>query len=96
MSNQRTKRNLIPLGNTIICKKINDKEKEQPSEIFKFKHEKIPEYQVVSMHYLSDEVQSKYNFKQGDVVVVSSTGTPVLIDEEKYYLFKPEHIVGKI
>ena len=87
-------RKIAPVGNTVVCRKIKDKEQLVTTNVFTVKEEFIPEFEVISLHYLNDEEKSKYNIKSGDVVFVSSTGTSVIVDKEHFYLFKPEHIIG--
>ena len=83
----------VPLNNTILCAKCDEllDAYEQDKSIVTLNLVKVPIYKVIDV---SKELKDKYVV--GDQVVCNSTGTKVILDKFKYYLFNVENIIGKI
>lgn len=83
---------LIPQNKNVICKRISPDEKTLESG-FTYKSNDIPLYEVVSV---SSKARDEIDVDVGDVVIASSTGTKVELDDVEYNVFSSESIAGKI
>ena len=80
---------LIPQNDMVLCKLVSSDEKTTESG-FVYKSNDIPLYCI-------EEVGPQVkNFNVGDIVVVNSTGTMVEFNDNEYFLFKEENIMGKV
>lgn len=89
---------LIPIGNLFVCIKTNQNSESYSGTSFVYKktEDDVPEYKIVDMAFVDPKIKNEYfMFNEGDVVYSASTGTEVVLNGVKYYLFKPEHIIGK-
>lgn len=90
---------LIPCGNTIVCKKISsssEKLKCKNNFYYKVEDEDVPEFEIIDMHFLTENDKNKFKFKIGDIIFSGATGTNVkFINGEEYFLFNPDYILGK-
>lgn len=85
-------RKLVPLKNSVVCKRLNKKTELQTIGNLQIKKENVDLYEILDI--ASDE---PINFKVGDVIMSCSSGDEIEInDNEIIYLFKNEHIMCKI
>lgn len=87
-------RNLVPLRNSVLCRKLNlSKEIASEGSIFIPKNN-VDLYEIVRKSEMND---TEFDFEIGDVVISKSTGDELEVNKnEKYYLFKNENIMCKI
>ena len=55
--------------------------------------QKLNRFRIERLCFKNDE---EFPFQVGDIVVVASNGTVVNYNNSKKWLFKPEHILGKL
>lgn len=85
-------RKLVPLKNSVVCKRLNKKTELQTIGNLQIKKENVDLYEILDI--ASDE---PIDFKVGDVIMSCSSGDEIEInDNEIIYLFKNEHIMCKI
>lgn len=84
-------RTLKPIKNSVVCKRINNKD-EIVNNIILIPKKNVDLYQIVDFHSDDD-----FPFSIGDVVMSCSTGDEIEINpDEIIYLFKTEHIMCKV
>jgi co-chaperonin GroES (HSP10) len=85
-------RKLVPLKNSVVCKRLNKKIELQTIGNLQIKKENVDLYEILDI--VSDD---PIDFKVGDVIMSCSSGDEIEInDNEIIYLFKNEHIMCKI
>ena len=85
-------RKLVPLKNSVVCKRLNKKTELQTIGNLQIKKENVDLYEILDI--ASDE---PIDFKVGDVIMSCSSGDEIEInDNEIVYLFKNEHIMCKV
>lgn len=91
---------IIPCGNTIVCKKVSSKSEHLKCKnnfYYKVEEDDVPEFEIIDMHFLTDDDKNKFKFKISDIVYSGATGTPVKLTNiaDEYFLFNPDYIFGK-
>ena len=85
-------RKLVPLKNSVVCKRLNKKTELQTIGNLQIKKENVDLYEILDI--VSDD---PIDFKVGDVIMSCSSGDEIEInDNEIVYLFKNEHIMCKV
>jgi len=88
------KRILKPIKNSVVCKKTKGTTETAEENGLYLKKDSIPLYEI--LEYSVDDKKT-FPFEVGDVVMSTSTGDEIEINEgETVYLFKSEHIMCKV
>lgn len=82
---------IVPHQKYIVCKQINDS-KCVVDGFIHYEKETVPIYKIVDVSKSLDNTR----FNTNDEVICNSTGTKVSLNDEFYYVFNEENIVGKI
>ena len=86
------KRKLIPIKNSVVCKRLNEKTELQTNGLIQVRKQNVDLYEILDIS--SDEPT---DFKTGDKIMSCSTGDEIEINEhEVVYLFKVENIMCKV
>ena len=83
---------IIPIKNTVLCKKIKNEKESSIKGILILNKKEVDTYKIISVSSDDDE----YIFKPDDEIIVSGTGDVIEMDGEDFYLFKTENVVAKI
>lgn len=82
---------LIPQNEYVLCKKIeNEIDRKQ---FFYYDKLEFPFYEVLK---IGEKVDNLKFLNAGDKIICNSTGTKVHTENDDFYLFKQENIIGKI
>jgi len=85
---------LVPLKNSVVCKRINNKTEVQTVGSIQFTKQNVDLYEILDF---SVDNPDEFHFRKGDIVMLCSTGDELEINEnEVVYLFKSEHIMCKV
>lgn len=85
-------RKLVPIKNSVVCKRINQSSDLQTIGLIQIKKQNVDLYEILEIS--SDE---QTTFKVGDIVMSCSTGDEIEInDKEIVYLFKLENIMCRV
>lgn len=83
---------IIPIKNTVLCKKIKNENDSSINGILILNKKRVDTYKIISVSSDDDE----YIFKPGDEIILSGSGDVIEMDGEEFYLFKTENVVAKI
>ena len=83
---------IIPIKNTVLCKKIKNENDSSIKGILILNKKRVDTYKIISVSSDDDE----YIFKPDDEIIVSGSGDVIEMDGEDFYLFKTENVVAKI
>lgn len=86
-------RNIHSINGYVVCQRVNPSAETLTSGKFIYQEENVPLYKVM---HVADDVPNDPKIIPGDIIIVNSTGTGVILDESKVYLFKHDNIIGKI
>lgn len=82
----------IPQNDIVLCKE-HDAPKKTTKSGFIYTVETVPTYEVVD---IGPAVSKEINLKKGDIIRVSTTGTPVNVEGDDFFMFKACNIAGKL
>jgi co-chaperonin GroES (HSP10) len=88
------KRILKPIKNSVICKRISEKNSLNNNNGVLYRADNVDLYEILDFSHDED---IDFKFKCGDVVMSNSTGDEIEINNsEIVYLFKIENIMCKV
>lgn len=82
----------IPQNDIVLCKLKSGPEKTTKSGFIYVSNE-VPTYEVVSV---GPTVSKSVSLIDGDIIRTNSKGSIVHIEDDDYYMFKAENVVGKV
>lgn len=87
-------RKLIPLKNSVVCKRVNDKTTLTLDNGVYVKTDNVDLYEILDFS-VDDDIP--FDFGVGDIVMSNSTGDEIEINEsDVIYFFKIENIMCKV
>ena len=86
-------RKLIPVNDSVICKRVSSKDTIETQNGIQFKRNDVDLYEIIDLS-ITDNVD---DLKVGDIVMSHSSGDEIEINPgECIFLFKSEHIMCKV
>lgn len=86
-------RKLIPVKDSVICKRVSIKDTIETQNGIQFKRNDVDLYEIIDLSII-DNVD---NLKVGDIIMSHSSGDEIEINPGEYiFLFKSEHIMCKV
>lgn len=82
----------IPQNDIVLCKE-HDASKKTTESGFIYTVETVPTYEVIDV---GPSVSKEISLKKGDIIRVSTTGTPVSVEGEDLFMFKACNVAGKL
>jgi co-chaperonin GroES (HSP10) len=87
-------RKLIPVKDSVVCKRINDKMTLESIGGIQCRVNHVDLYEILDFYCVEDK---NFNFSVGDIVMSNSIGDEIEINpSEIVYLFKTENIMCKV
>lgn len=87
-------RKLIPIKDSVVCKRVNDKTTMSSIGGIQCMINNIDLYRIIDFNCTDKE---SFNFEVGDIIMSNSNGDEIEInDSEIIYLFKIENIMCKV
>jgi co-chaperonin GroES (HSP10) len=87
-------RKLIPIKDSVVCKRVNDKTTMSSIGGIQCMINNIDLYRIIDFNCADKE---SFNFEIGDIIMSNSNGDEIEInDSEIIYLFKIENIMCKV
>lgn len=86
-------RKLVPIKDSVICKRVSNKDTIETQNGIQFKRNDVDLYEIIDLS-ITDNVD---DLKVGDIIMSHSSGDEIEINPgECIFLFKSEHIMCKV
>ena len=87
-------RKLVPIKNSVVCKRITEKTTLKNVNGILFRQDNVDLYEILDFSVDKDKT---FDFKIGDIVMSCSTGDEIEINKDDVvFLFKIENIMCKV